>query len=141
MAFKPGKDSWFGLDNVAGTLTNLSHYTDSVEHPQNVDQLEVSVMGTSSKAFIPGLTDGDQITIAGPYDVTMYTHLTALKAAQSAGSSTATYTWGPGGSVASQAKISAETYVASVGLSAGVGGRVELSASLQVTGAVTNGTW
>jgi hypothetical protein len=141
MAFKAGKVAWFALDNVAGSLTNLSHYSDNVEHPQSVEQLEVSVYGTTPKAFIPGLTDGDQISIAGPYDVTMYTHLTALKAAQAAGSSTATYTWGPGGSVASQAKISAETYVASVSLSAGVGGRVELSATLQVTGAVTNGTW
>jgi hypothetical protein len=141
MAFKPGFSAWFALDNVAGTLTNLSHYTDNVDHPQTVETLDVSVFGTTSKAFITGLTDGDTIAISGPYDVTMYTHLTALKAAQAAGSSTATYTYGPGGSVASQAKISCEAWVSSVGLSTGVGGRAELSASLQVTGAVTNGTW
>lgn len=141
MAFKAGKDAWFALDNVAGSLTNVSSYVDSVDHGQTVETLEVSVLGTTAKAFIPGLTDGDTITISGPYDVTLYSQLTGLKAAQAAGSSTCTYTFGPGGSVASQAKISCETYVSSVGFSVGVGGRAEFSASLQVTGSVTNGTW
>lgn len=141
MAFKPGKDSWFALDNVAGSLTVLSPYIDTVDVPQNVEMLDVSTIGTTPKAFIPGLTDGDTIGISGPYDVTIYTHMTALKAAQAAGSSTSTYTYGPGGSVASQAKQSAEVYVASIGVSSGVGGRAEWSASLQVTGAVTNTTW
>lgn len=141
MAFKAGKDAWIGLDTAAGSLTNIQPYVDNVDHGQTVEQLEVSVLGTSSKAFIPGLTDGDTITIAGPYDVTLYSQLTGLKAAQAAGSSTCTYTYGPGGSVSGQAKVSCETYVASVGLSSGVGGRSEISASLQVTGAVTNGTW
>lgn len=141
MAFKAGKDSWVALDAVTGTLTNLSPYADNFDWGQSVEQLDVSAFGTNSKAFIPGLTDGDEIPVSGPYDVTMYTHLTALKAAQAAGSSTATVTWGPGGSVAGQAKVSAETWVKSVGLKSSVGGRVEYSASLQVTGAVTNGTW
>lgn len=141
MAFKQGYLGWIALDNVAGSLTNIQPYVDTVDHGQSVEQLEVSVMGTSSKAFIPGLTDGDTITISGPYDVTIYSQLTGLKAAQAAGSSTCTYTYGPGGSVSGQAKVSCETYVASIGLSSGVGGRAEYSASLQVTGAVTNGTW
>jgi hypothetical protein len=141
LAFKAGKDSWFALDNVAGSLTVLSPYIDTVDVPQNVEMLEVSTIGTTPKAFIPGLTDGDTISISGPYDVTVYTHLTAIKAAQAAGSSTCTYTYGPGGSVASQAKQSAETYVMSVNVSSGVGGRAEWAATLQVTGAVVNSTW
>jgi hypothetical protein len=141
MAFKAGHTSWFALDNVAATLTNLTQYIDNTSVPQTVEQLDVSVFGTAAKAFIPGLTDGDTITVSGPYDVTMHTHITALKAAHAAGSSTSTYTWGPGGSVASQAKISGECWVASYEVSSGVGGRVEYSATLQVTGSVTNATW
>jgi hypothetical protein len=141
MAFKPGHIGWFALDNTAGTLTNLSAYIDTVDVPQNVDMLDVSVLGTAAKGFIPGLTDGDTVTFSGPYDVTIHTHLTALKAAQAAGSTTATYTWGPGGSVASQAKLSAETWLASYQLSTSVSGRAEYSASIQVSGAVTNSTW
>jgi hypothetical protein len=141
MAFKAGYLGWFALDNVAGTLTNLQPYIDNVTVPQNVDMLDVSVLGTSAKGFIPGLTDGDQIGISGPYDVTVHTHLTAVKAAQAAGSSTASYMWGPGGSVASQAKINGECWLASYQLSTGVTGRAEWSATLQVSGSVTNGTF
>ena len=141
MAFKAGKDSFFNLDNVAGSPTVLSPYVDTFDWPQSVDTLDVSAFGTSSKAFIPGLIDGDTVAVSGPYDVTMFTHLTAVKAAQAAGSSTASLLWGPGGSVSGQAKVSAEVYVKSLSFKAGVGGRAEYSATMQVTGAVTNSTF
>ena len=141
MAFKPGRIAWFALDNVAGSLTVLQPYIDDVSHSQTVDMLDVSAIGTTAKAFIPGLSDGDTIPLKGPYDVAIHTHLTALKAAQLGGSSTSTFTYGPGGSVASEAKTSGECWLSNYSLSTGVGGRVEWSASLQVSGAVTNGTW
>lgn len=141
MAFKPGKDSWFGLDTAAGSLTNIQPYIDSVTVPQTVDMLDVSALGTAAKAFINGLSDGDTIAISGPYDVAIHTHLTGLKAAQAAGTASHSFMWGPGGSVASQAKVNGEVLLASYELSTGVSGRVEWSASLQVTGAVTNGTF
>lgn len=141
MAFKAGTVSWFALDTAAGSLTNLQPYIDNTAVPQTTEMLDVSAFGTGAKAFIPGLTNGDTITISGPYDVAVHTHLTALKAAQEAGTASHSFMWGPGGSVASQAKINGECLVASYEVSSGVGGRVEWSASLQVTGAVTNGTF
>ena len=141
MAFKPGKNSWFALDNAAGTLTNIQPYTDSLSMPQNVDMLDVSALGTAAKAFIAGLSDGDTISASGPYDVTIYTQLTGLKAAQAAGTASHSFMWGPGGSVASEAKVTGECLLASLELSTSASGRVEWSASLQVTGAVTNSTF
>lgn len=141
MVFKAGHVAYIGLDNAAGAVQNVSSYGDNIDWPQPVDMLDVSVFGTVSKAFIPGLIDGAQVTIAGPMDATMWTQLTALKAAQAAGSSTASLLYGPGGSVAGQPKVSAECYVANVAPSNGVGGRAELSATLQITGAVTSSTW
>lgn len=141
MAFKPGYLGWFALDTAAGSLTNIQPYIDDVGVPQTVETLEVTALGTSSKAFITGLSDGDTISLRGPYDVAIHTHLTGLKAAQAAGTASHTFNWGPGGSVASQAKISGECLLASYELSSGVGGRAEWTASLQVTGAVTNATW
>jgi len=126
------------LDGVNGAGTNVSRYADNFQWPQSVDTLDVSAFGTAAKAFINGLTDGDTVTISGPYDAPMFTQLTAIKAAQSAGSSTSTIRWGPGGSSASEARISAEAWVTQVSLSSSVGGRVDMSASLQITGAVTN---
>jgi hypothetical protein len=103
--------------------------------------LDVSVLGTVPKGFITGLSDGDTISVSGPYDVTVHTLLTALKAGQSAGSAAATFFYGPGGSVASQARTSGTVYVSQYSLNTSVAGRAEWSASLQVTGAVTNGTF
>lgn len=141
MAFKAGTTSAVYLANAAATLQNLSPYADNFSWPQTVTTVDTPVFGTAAKASIPSLTDGDTISMSGPYDATLHTHLTALKAAQSAGSSAAAIIWGPGGSVASQARVAGSVWVTSYQLSSGVGGRVEYSASFQVTGAVTNGTF
>lgn len=141
MAFKAGYLGHFSLDNAGGALTNLSQYLDNVDVPQNVETIETSVLGTAAKQYIVGMTDGDSIGISGPYDVATHTHLTALKAAQAAGTVSHSFQWGPGGSVASQARVTGEVLLSSYQLSNGVGGRAEFSASLQVTGAVTNGTF
>lgn len=141
MAFKPGKNAWFALDNAAGSIVNLQPYIDDVKVPQTVQMLEVSAMGTTAKGFLNGLSDGDTITVSGPYDVTLHTHMSNLKAAQAAGTASHSFQWGPGGSVASEAKVTGEVLLASYETSAGVGGRSGWSCSLQVTGAVTNTTW
>lgn len=141
MAFRAGTTTFLMLDGVNGAGTNVSSYADNMSWQQSVETLDVSAFGTAAKAFINGLTDGDTVTIAGPYDKAMYSLLTGVKAAQSAGSSTTSVVWGPGGSVSGEAKVSAEAWVTQVGLSSSVGGRVDLSATLQVTGAVTNATW
>lgn len=141
MAFKAGTVAFVAIDGVAGTPVNVSSYADNFTWPQTTTTVETSVFGTAAKAFIPSLTDGDTISVSGPLDVAMGTFLATLKSAQSAGSSTATLQWGPGGSVAGQLKISAEVWVSQYNVTTSVSGRVDYSASLQVTGAVTNGTW
>jgi len=141
MAFRAGTTTFIALDGVNGAGTNVSRFADSFDWPQSVETQDVSAFGTAAKVFINGLTDGDTVSISGPHDAPMFSLLTGVKAAQSAGSSTCTILWGPGGSVAGEARVTAEAWVKSVSLSSSVGGRVDLSASLQVTGAVTNNTW
>ena len=140
MAFSPGYKGDFRLDNAAGSLTNLQPYIDTVSVSQPVESIDVSVLGTVSKAFISGMTDGS-ISLSGPYDATIATHLSGIRAAQTAGTASHSFQWGPGGSVASQAKITGECLLTSFDLSTGVSGRAEYSATLQVTGAVTNDTF
>ena len=135
MAFKAGTTSAFYLGTA--TLTNVSPYADNLSLPQSTDQLEVSTFGSASKAFIPGLNDGDTISVSGPYDVVIHSLITG---ARSAGSLLG-YVFGPGGSVAAQARSAGSVYVQQYSTSTTVGGRVEYSLSLQVTGAVTNGTF
>ena len=85
MAFKAGTTSAFYLANAAQALQNLSPYSDNLSLPQSTNQLDVSAFGTSAKAFIPGQSGGDTIAFSGPYDVTVHTQLTAMQAAQAAG--------------------------------------------------------
>lgn len=141
MAFKPGKNAYIALDNTAGSPVDVSAYADSFSFPQPVDQLDVTTFGDSAKDMIPGLTDGGVVQVSGPLDVALGTFISGLKAAQAAGSTSSTIQFGPGGSVSGQIKVQAEMYVSAYNISVGVGGRVEYDASLQVTGAVTNGTW
>lgn len=137
MPFRAGTTTAFYLANAAQALQNLSPYADNISLPQSTDMLDVSAFGTASKAFIPGLQDGDTLAMSGPYDVTIHTHLTTAKSA----GSLLGFIWGPGGSVASNARVAGSVYVSQYQLSSTVGGRVEYSASLQVTGAVSNGTF
>lgn len=137
MAFRAGTTTAWYLGNTAGALQNLSPYADNLGVPQTVTTLETSTFGTQAKSFIVGLTDGDQISMSGPYDVTVVGQLGSLK---TAGSLTP-FLYGPGGSVAGQFRQAGSCYVANLTVNTTVGGRVEYSASLQVSGAVTNNTF
>lgn len=141
MAFKPGHGVHILLDNVAGSPVNISAYSDAFSFPNPTETVEVSVHGTNSKAFIPGLTGGGAPSMSGPLDVALGTFVAALSAAHAAGSASSTITYSPGGSVAGQFKRSAEVYLTAFDVSSGVSGRAEYSVSLQVTGATTDSTW
>jgi len=141
MAFRAGTTTAIYLANASNALQNLSGFADNFSWPQSVAQLETSTFGTAAKTFIIGLTDGDSVSMSGPYDVLIHTQLMAMKAAQSAGTVGFGLLFGPGGSVASQARSAGSVFVASYSVSTAVGGRVEYSASLQITGAVANGTF
>ena len=141
MAFKAGKDAWLMLDGIAGTGVNITAYADQASLDQPIDTHDVSVFGSNAKAFIPGLADGGSMSFSGPLDVALGTFLAALKDGHAAGSASSTIVFAPAGSVSGQIQQTAESYITSYSVSAGVGGRVEYSATLQITGAVTNSTW
>lgn len=141
MTFKAGTVTYLGLDNAAGAVQNVSSYADNFSWPQPIEMLDVTAYGSQAKVFIPGLTDGAQVTIAGPADAALATQLAHMKGTMTAGGSTFSLLYAPLGSVSGLPKVSAETLVASFEYSAGVGGRVNLSSTLQITGAVTNGVW
>lgn len=141
MAFKAGKDAYIGLDNAAGAVQNVSTYADDFSFPYTVEMLDTTTFGSSVKRNIPGLAGGDTLSVSGPLDTTLYSQIAAMLGTQSASGSTFSILYGPGGSVASQPKQSAEVFIASFEISTGVAGRAEYSASLQVDGAVTFATW
>lgn len=142
MAFSPGYKAYIGLDNAAGSVQNVSQYADDFGFPQSTEMLEVTTFGTAgSKRFVPGLNGGDSISVGGPLDTTLHSQIAGMLAAQAAGTAGFSILYGPAGSVSGAVKQTAECLVASYEVTTSVGGRVEYSASLQIDGAVTNGTW
>lgn len=144
MPASAGYKAFWQLDNAGLSLVNLSTYADNLSLPQSVEMLETttfSAAGTNSKTFIPGLAGGDSISVSGPADTTLNTHITNCLGSQASNGSSFSVVYGAAGSVAAQPKQSCEVFVASYEVSTGVGGKAEFSASLQVTGSVTNGSW
>lgn len=137
MAFKAGTTTAFYLANAANALQNLSAYADSLSVPQGRVQLDVTAFGNDAEAFIVGVKKSGQISMSGPMDVTVYTQLTT---AQDAGSLLG-FIYGPAGSVATQPRVAGSVYVVDTSFDSSAKDRVNYSATLQISGALSNGTF
>ena len=136
MAFRSGTTAALYISTAAGSVSNVSPYADSTSADQSVNQLDVSVFGQQAQAFLNGQSNGN-ISISGPLDAPMHTIISGLVSS----GSTASWIYGPGGSVASQPRMAGSLNVSSYNVSAAASGRVEYSATLQITGTIANGTF
>lgn len=136
MAFVHGKSADFRLDNSGGSLTDLSSYLDNVSFPQPVETAETTTFGSSSKSYIVGLKDST-ISVSGKWDATPDAQIAAVLG-QAASLS---FQYGPAGSGTGNIKYTGECYITSYDVTAPVGDVVTFSLELQVTGAVTRGTY
>jgi predicted secreted protein len=140
MAFVHGKNTAFKLDNAAGSIVDLSAYLTDVSFPESVETTTFGATG-SSKTYLVGLNDRT-VSLSGNWDATLDAHIAAVIAAQAAGTvASSTFEYGPAGSTAGLVKYSGEALVTSFEVSNPVGDVVTFSCELQVTGAVTRGTW
>ena len=136
MAFRPGTTSKLYITTAAGVLTDVSIYADSTGFDQSANQLDVSVFGTTAQRFLNGQTTATA-KIGGPLDSPMHT----LVSGNIQAGSTAAFVYGPGGSVASEVRLAGSVNFSGYGISSSASGRVEYTASMQITGAVTAGTF
>lgn len=136
MAFVHGKSAVFKLDDSGGTLRDLSAYLDQVSFPQPVETAETTTFGKSAKTYIVGLKDST-LSLSGKWDSTLDGYV-APTLGQSA---TLSFEYGPAGSSSGLVKYSGECMVTSYEVSAAVGDAVMVSIDLQVSDAVTRGTW
>lgn len=136
MAFGHGKSAVFKLDDSGGTLRDLSSFINEASMPRDIETAETTAFGSSAKSYITGLTDAT-ISISGMFDSVADGYLAGV-VGQSA---TLSFEYGPLGSTASMIKYSGECILTSYELSSPVGDVVTFSADLQVTGAITRGTW
>lgn len=142
MAFRHGKNAVLKLDNSAGTLVDLSAYLDEISMPRSVETGETTTFnGTSAKTYITGLSDAT-ISLGGKFDSTADAHFTGILTALLAGTiDSVSFEYGKEGSTAGRVKYSGEALLTSYEISSPVADVVTFSAELQVTGAITRGTW
>lgn len=136
MAFVHGKSAAFKLDNSSGSLVDYSAYLEEVSMPRSIETAETTTFGSSAKSYITGLSDAT-ISLSGKFDSAADATLAAVLGQ----AATLSFEYGPAGSSAGLIKYSGECIMTSYEIGATVGDAVTASVELQVTGAITRGTW
>lgn len=134
MAFTHGKDLVFSIDDSGGTLREITSYLTSVDFPRTVDTAETTVAGVSSKTYVAGYKDAT-ISLEGKYDPTVDGYLAGILGL------TGSFEYGPAGDTAGQIKYSGECICTEYNPPTSTDSEATWSASFQVTGDVTRGTY
>lgn len=110
MAFSNSVASVVLLDNSSGTPVDVSQYvTDSpLTTPRSM--YDTTTLGKTAPTFIPGLFDGDKLTVSFLYDATIVTQLYSLLVL----TSTSTLEFGPEGTATGKRRVYGECFLESI---------------------------
>lgn len=140
-AFIHSKLSKISLDTAGNVLTDISDSCDSVDFPEDLELVETTPFGSTSKTYLVGYADG-KVSLGGSWNRTLHTHLSALKAAFRDGTITsASVQYGPEGTDVGDIKITCEVVMTSYKKNSAVKDQVKWEAEFQITGAVTESTF
>ena len=141
MAFFDSKVSKFRIDDTGAVLRDISAYITEVRGLPGPRALnEVTALGDSGARFIPGLEEVT-LTLSGMFDNTATSGPDAVLGPLRTHTSAVDFEYGPKGVATGDVKYSGTCWVLSYELRSRVGNLVEWSASLQVEGTVTRGTF
>ena len=132
--FAHGKSTDFALDDTGGTSRSLANTLTDVSFPQSIDTAETTAFGSTNKSYIVGLKD-TTISVSGLWDATIDGYLSGTEPASRS------FIYGPAGSTGGNVKYTGEAIMTNYSVSTPVGDVVTYSVDLQVTGAVTRGTY
>ena len=132
--FAHGKSTDFALDDTGGTSRSLANTLTDVSFPQSIDTAETTAFGSTNKSYIVGLKD-TTISVSGLWDATIDGYLSGTEPASRS------FIYGPAGSTGGNVKYTGEAIMTNYSDSNPVGDVVTYSVDLQVTGAVTRGTY
>jgi len=137
MSFVHGSRSVFKLaDGPEGTLQEISQALNESGVDQSIDVEETSVFGEDAKQYVVGLEDGT-ISLSGHFSTDSGHAYDVLKGIKR---EVVGFEYLPEGDTAGDPKLSGDCILTSFQVSSSVNGKVDVSASLQVTGGVTEGT-
>ena len=133
--FVHGKSVDFALDDTSGTSRNISDTLNSVDFPEVTETADTTAFGSSSRSFIVGL-ESATMSLSGLWDSTVDGYMKGGTEPASR-----SFIYGPAGSTGGNVKYTGEAIMTNYSISSPVGDVVTYSADLQVTGAVTRGTY
>ena len=133
--FVHGKSVDFALDDTSGSSRNISDTLNSVDFPEVTETADTTAFGSSSRSFIVGL-ESATMSISGLWDSTVDGYMKGGTEPASR-----SFIYGPAGSTGGNVKYTGEAIMTNYSISSPVGDVVTYSADLQVTGAVTRGTY
>ena len=130
------------LDTSGGVLTDISTYCNKFEVPRELDLLDVTTFGATSKQYLTGFADAT-ISAGGPWTRALDNHMSPVFAAFKAGTiSSVSFEYGPEGADVGDVKYTGECVMVKYGgASAEVESAQEWEAEFQVTGDVTVTTY
>lgn len=131
MAFKHGSAAVLTINSGA-----MTGYTNDTTLDRSTDTAETTVLGVTSKTYIPGLNDGT-FSGSGFYDPTASTGPVAIMEAVYAGAAAVTCVYKPGGTASGQYSYTFSAILTQWTIAASLDGAVPVSWSMQITGAVT----
>lgn len=141
MALTPSKLAVVKLDNVGGTLQDISGYCSSCSPSWELGEYSAKPLGSSSTQYASGYFEGT-VELSGYWDATIHAHLAALFAGFKAGTTTsASWEYGPGGSTGGFQKTTGELVMTSYEFPQEEDSLGTWSASFRVTGDITDTTW
>ena len=132
--FAHGKSTDFAIDDTGGSSRNISDTLTDVSFPQTIDTAETTAFGSSNKSYLVGLKD-TTISVSGIWDATVDGYISGTEPASRS------FIYGPAGSTGGNVKYTGEAIMTNYAVSNPVGDVVTFSMDLQVTGAVTRGTY
>lgn len=135
MAFSHGKNAHFTIDDSGGIPRDISAYCNSIDFPRTADTAETSTFGNTSKTYVVGLVDAT-ISIEGAIDPTGDGYLAGIL-----GTAAGDFVYGPNGSTAGYIKYSGTCICTAYSVGSPIGDKVGFTASFQVSGDVTRGTF
>lgn len=142
MAFIDSRNSIFKIDDSGGTLRTLTSYIDNVDGLPGARTMDdVTALGDTGHKNIPGIAN-TTFSISGHWDSTATTGPNAVLAGIALSSTaTASFEYGPEGSSSGNIKYSGECWCTEYKITSAVGSKVSFSATFQVDGVVTAGTY
>lgn len=133
MAAVHGSKAVFKVGDSGSVLRDLSAYLTEAGLPRSADTAEVTTLGATSKAYIPGLKDGT-IPIGGPIDVTVDGYLAGIL-----GFTARNFEYYPQGLTTGLPKYTGTCILTSYEQTTDVGDAGTFTGEFQITGDVTRG--